>query len=432
MKPIKLITLFWILFLPTWIQADEKKPEANVNERYDVESVEMTGKYASKVSQTVRDDAQKMVGLKYSEKLANDIAQKIRNELGGRYAVNLKVEKGTKTETVKVLFQIKKEYSFSIKGDWEQDDFHYHSQEGFDGKILFSVIPDKLGVFTFGLANSSEYLLERYTGQSYGYKFPKLGTDSVHFQLDLQTYHEKFGAATQAALAERSDVPGIYRARQNFAPTLSVDATKSFAISTGLSFQRLQMQYPAVHTETAYAGAVTVQYHPKLTPIFGYDRTFKASYDLRTATRILDSDFVYTRHSMDASYSFSNKTNTFSARFLSGLTIGTPPLFERFQIGNIYTLRGWNKLDVAPLGGTRFAAGSLEYHYYDFRIFYDVGSVWDSKQSSGVKHSLGFGYEYKYLPFISLAFPIRNHHVEPVIIINGFGSGHIVAAQTFP
>ena len=29
----------------------------------------------------------------------------------------------------------------------------------------------------------------------------------------------------------------------------------------------------------------------------------------------------------------------------------TAPLFERFSLGNTYTLRGWNKFDVAPLGG---------------------------------------------------------------------------------
>jgi|WetSurMetagenome_2_1015567.scaffolds.fasta_scaffold22525_4 hypothetical protein len=428
MKKTYLIAILSIMLLPVCMQAGEPKQKDNVNEKYDVESVEITGKDAEKVSKKLCDEAQALVGHKYSEKAAKDIAQRMRKQLGVHHEVTPKVEKGTKPETVKVLFQIEKGYSFSIEADWRDDTITYHSQEGFSGNIQFTVTPDIFGAFTYSRAASAEYLLERYNGHTFGYK---LQVDQVHLKLDLETYRESFNAATQTALTKRPDVPGIDIARQNFSPSISVDASKSLTMSAGLSFQRLQMPNPTLHTETDYAGTATVQYHPKLAPIAGFDRTFSASYDLRTATRILDSDFVYTRHYMSASYSFSKKTNTFSAAFLYGLTAGTPSLFGRFQMGNSYCLRGWNKFDVAPLGGTSVVQGSLGYSYKPFRVFYDVGSVWDSKQSSGVKHSLGFGCDSKYLPFISLAFPVRSHHVEPVLIISGFGSGHFVAGQ-FP
>ena len=40
---------------------------------------------------------------------------------------------------------------------------------------------------------------------------------------------------------------------------------------------------------------------------------------------------------------------------------GRAPLFERFTLGDSRTLRGWSKFDVAPVGGSRVAHGSLEY-----------------------------------------------------------------------
>jgi hypothetical protein len=426
MKKIYLITVLSMLLLPICMTAGEKKTKGNVNEQYDVESVEITGKDTEKVSKKLRDEAQTLVGRKYNEEASKDIAQRICKQLGAHHEVSHKAEKGTKPETLKVLFQIEKVVTMSAEA---KGNGSYHSQEGFSGNLEFSLIPDIFGTFTVGLASQSDYLLERSTGQSFGYKLNTVGTDRIHLQLNLETYHPKFNSATTAALAQRPDVPGTYRARQNFAPSISADATKSVTITAGLSYQRLQFQYPALHTETAYAGTASVQYHPKLAKAAGYDQTFNASYDLRAATRILDSDFVYTRHFLSADYSLSNKKNTFLGSFLIGSTTGTPPLFERFQMGNSYCLRGWNKFDVAPLGGTSVAQGSLAYWRRYFNVFYDVGSVWDPKQSSGVKQSLGIGYVFKYFASISLAFPIRRDHAQPVLIIDFMHVGGNVKAQ---
>jgi hypothetical protein len=417
MKNTTLITMLCFLFFPGLINAEDKKPATNVNERYDVESVEITGKDAPKISQTLRDEAQKLVGQKYNEKSANDIAKKIHDELGGRHVAELKVEKGTKPETIKVLFMVIKVHAGSF--DISADNMTYTSKEGLSGTASFALTPDVLGTFTFRLANSADALLERYAGYGFGYnKDLKIGEKAVHFKLDFDAYHEKFNPATEAALTQRPDVPGVYRARQNFAPSISVDATKSFTVSAGLSFQRLQFQYPQLHTDAAYAGTASFQYHPKLPKAWGCDQAFNAGYDVRIATRVLESDFVYARHYASANYSLSNKKDAFYAIFFSGITAGTPPLFERFQIGNSEYLSGWNKFDVAPLGGTRVVYGSLDYRHRHFDFFYNVGSVWDENRSSGVKHSLGFGCLFSKWVRASLAFPIRQHHIEPVFTIH--------------
>src|SRR6478735_1117317 len=51
------------------------------------------------------------------------------------------------------------------------------------------------------------------------------------------------------------------------------------------------------------------------------------------------------------------------ALVFGGILNGDAPLFERFTLGDSSTLRGWSKFDLAPVGGTRVAHGSLEYTF---------------------------------------------------------------------
>jgi outer membrane protein assembly factor BamA len=171
------------------------------------------------------------------------------------------------------------------------------------------------------------------------------------------------------------------------------------------------------HTQTAYAGTADVQYHHDLEGASGIRQHFRAIYSLRTATRVFESNFIYTRQLWTADYTISKGKNLFGAHFQGGLIHGNAPLFERFSLGNSFTLRGWDKFDVAPLGGARAVHGSLEYRYRPFQVFYDVGTVWDSGQSSRVKHALGFGLAFKDGAFVSLAFPVRLNHVAPAVML---------------
>jgi outer membrane protein assembly factor BamA len=412
MKNKKLVTLILVLLWPIRVIADEQKPESNINERYTVEGIQFAGIDESKLSKPLREDAQKLVGEKYSEQSANDIAGRLREELKKKYQVTLKVEKGSKPEQVTVIFVLQKIHELNFKAELPL--LVYHSKEGFSGSLEIP-IETHHNVFTFGIVTDADRLLERYSGYRLRYEHRKLGTDALRLRLDFDTYHETFNAATREELEFRPDVPGTYRARQNFAPSVSVYPTKGLALSAGLSFQRLQFQHPALHTETAYAGTADVLLSPELQPLGSFHQDFKASYNLRAATRVLDSDFVYTRHFVTADYTISNGKNRFGFHFLGGSITGTSPLFERFLLGNSTTLRGWNKFDVAPLGGTRVAQGSLDYRYRQFEAFYDFGKVWESGPPSGVKHGLGFGWSYKHM-FASLAFPVRLHDVAPVFM----------------
>jgi outer membrane protein assembly factor BamA len=109
----------------------------------------------------------------------------------------------------------------------------------------------------------------------------------------------------------------------------------------------------------------------------------------------------------------------------AGRLAGRAPLFERFTLGNSATLRGWNKFDVAPLGGERMAHATLEYRFKSFQVFYDAGSVWDRGRQAVAKHSAGFGIREDkgaarlVMPgfFATVAFPIRSGRAAPMFMV---------------
>src|SRR4029078_2604513 len=64
-----------------------------------------------------------------------------------------------------------------------------------------------------------------------------------------------------------------------------------------------------------------------------------------------------------ARYAYGDKKSLLVLRFSGGTISGTAPLFERFSLGDTTKLRGWNKFDVAPLGGNRMASGTVQFEF---------------------------------------------------------------------
>jgi outer membrane protein assembly factor BamA len=177
----------------------------------------------------------------------------------------------------------------------------------------------------------------------------------------------------------------------------------------------MQVQYPAARTEAANAVMGTLRYDRLLEESGPSKHRLEAGYGLRAATRTLDSDFVYTRHTWAFSYTLWHGNHKLSEQFQAGVIAGNAPMFERFVLGNTSTLRGWNKYDIAPLGGNRMAHNSVEYRYRAFEIFYDTGACWTRGQEVVARHSAGVGVHLGDLALL-IAFPIRNGRADPVFM----------------
>jgi outer membrane protein assembly factor BamA len=214
-------------------------------------------------------------------------------------------------------------------------------------------------------------------------------------------------------------------------------------LTAGFSLSDLQMQYPDLHNANANAVVASLNFQ-NVWGNTGDDRhSLQAGYDFRAGNHRLDSDFIYTRHSVQAQYAYDHNRNRLLVKFAAGTIAGNAPLLERFSLGDTSTLRGWNKFDVAPLGGNRMIHATLQYgirgphigagriqidpqpkRQLDIRlglhVFYDVGAVGDRGSPIKARHSVGFGIgPVSSGFFLQLGFPIRSERVAP-IFITGF------------
>ncbi|HSB13478.1 MAG TPA: BamA/TamA family outer membrane protein [Bryobacteraceae bacterium] len=401
------------LVMASGLGASDAGSQVNVNSRYRVERVDISDNGINRISRTLREDLDRLVGEKLNPQKLDRLAQRIRRELNARL-VQQKLERGTQPEQVIVLFE--------VTGRRPRQNFDasmtrgvYHAKQGWSGAIGTTTTVGT-NRFSLGIVSDGDELLERYAGVRAGYENTKVGTERVRLGFRFASYHQKWNADTQAALAARSDVPGVYRTRQDFAPSATFVLAEPLTLTVGTSFQRFQTQFPAARTESANAVTTTLRLARRLEDSRGDKHDVEAGYSLRAATKILDTDFAYARHQVEAGYTFTRDAHRLGARFEAGRISGTAPLFERFVLGNTRTLRGWHKFAVNPLGGTREAHGSIEYGYHWFQVFYDTGALWDRGEDAEAKHAIGMGIRTKGGFFLAMAFPVKSGRATPLFM----------------
>jgi hypothetical protein len=406
------LALVLFLLVPGIALAQEPQAGTNVNSRYKVESVSITGVSESRVSQALRDDMQKLVGNKYDPDAADRLADRLRKELH-EYTVTVKVKRGDQPDCIKVVFDAERirKSTFYLR----PAPLLYTTNDGFS-VALVPTLETHHNYVSGGYVTSADELLERNMGWLVRYEHRKVGTDMVQIGLEYDYFHPSFQPETEAALALDPSVPGIYRIREVFSPSVSFLPIPDIKVTFGASFQTLEMQYPTPNEQAAHAYTFGVQFRREEGSRRGLRHKIGADYSLRTATSSLESDFIYTRQLVAADYTLRTRHQLFGFHFQGGHASGQPPLYERFSIGNATTLRGWDKFDVAPIGGTRLVYGSLEYRYRPFQLFYDFGTVWDPGQPVELKHSIGFGFAWDNGLFVSLGVPLRYHSVTPVFM----------------
>jgi len=347
--------------------------EFNVNSRYTVESVEVPRDVESRISRSLRQDIQQIVGNRLNAAALNDLGRRLRDELKVR-SVTPKLVRGTSPDHVKVVIEVgrrKNEFDLSVPK------FLYHSSEGWSAAVEASTIIGN-SRFAAGLVSDGDELAERYAGIRTRYEHRKLGTDRVRLALAFDSYHQQWNPATIGA----GGLSEIYRTRQNFEPVATIVLARPLTLSVGAGFQRFQTQFPLARTDVANAAITTLRYE-KRTEGSGPDQQhLEAAYSLRAATRALDSDFVYARHRWQLRYSVTRGRHSVTDEFVSGLITGHAPLFERYILGTSSMLRGWNKYELDPLGGSRVVHNSLDYRYGPVEVFYDTGAIWDQPHAN--------------------------------------------------
>jgi hypothetical protein len=412
------------LLFGSLLLAGTQESEPNVNTRYTVEGVVVNGDgwttdvvsdHGAKISSGLRREIVALIGEKLNPSILDDLARRLRKEFHAR-TVTHRVLRGASPEYVKVAFEVKPR---PTKFDISVPKFLYTAKQGWSGAVEGTVTA-KQNSMTFGLVSDGDELAERYAGLLARYENSHAGADWLRLRVEFESFHTQWNRSTREELApvhagEAADFSGTYRTRQNFEPAVTIVLAKPLTLSFGTGFERFQIQFPVARTEASNAFFSTLRFHRRLDES-DVQHELDAGYNLRAATRVLSSDYVYARHNWHFRYAASYGRHTISDDFSAGLLTGRAPLFERFVLGNSSTLRGWNKWDLDPLGGNRMVHNSVDYRYSFFEMFYDSGAIWDRGQSSTIRHSLGVGLR-KSLFSLAVAVPVREGKIEPIFMV---------------
>lgn len=391
-------------------------PALNVNARYLVEKVSLKRDVWSDrmVSAPLKKEIDQVVGQNLDQNILESIATRLQKELHVP-KVNVRVSKGHMPDRVVVTFEAgESESGF----DLDVERFLYHSKQGWTGEggAAIRFHGNKL---TFGLVSDADRLMERYAGIQAGFERRNLGTDRLGLRFRFLDYHQQWNATTLATA-----LPGeLYRTRQHFVPELVVRLAESLEWTTGVDFARYRTFLPnpvalgpVARTESSNAAVTTLRYRQRWDSGSGYRQDVAASYGVRSANSILESDAIFTRQFGDVRYTMKHGHQTVKVGFLGGRISGQAPLYERLVLGNAETLRGWNKFDINPLGASRVVHGSIDYSYHAFLVFYDTGSSWNYTEDPEQKQSLGVGLQAGGFQF-AVGFPVKTGRANPVVYV---------------
>jgi Omp85 superfamily domain len=391
---------------------DDPAFPTNINSRYTIEKVSVSGFGNSLISTPLRTEIDHVVGEKLDQSRLEKLADRMKKELHVS-DVAVKVTKGTAPDHVLVTFDVKsKEQRF----DLNVAKFLYDAEQGWSGEGT-ATTRIAGNTFSLGLVSDGDALLERFAGLKARYQRDKLGTKWLGLRFEFDTFHDQWNPATLAAVSASGNDSAVeavtYRDRQVFTPEARLYLAEPLELDFGVRFARYWLSTPGANTESSNAVVSTLRYHQR----WGSDgyleqQELEGSYSFEDATHDFESDPVYQRHIVRARYKLRHGRGSVQVSFLGGRIYGQTPLFDRFVLGDSSTLRGWSKFDLDPLGGSRVAHGSIDCLYRFIQVFYDTGAVWDRTQDREQKQSLGTGLRKDNFQ-LAVAFPIRPGRVDP-------------------
>jgi hypothetical protein len=385
--------------------SDDAGLGSNINARYVVESVELEGLKDHEISAALRDRLQALVGTRLDSE-SDRLTEDLKAERPG-YDVVRRIERGARRGRIRVVFKLTETEGLRwIPFAKSRSKFVYHSDAGWSG--LHDIpMGNRDHRVTLGLAfDDNDTLVEEYSGVRLRFESRHLGTDRVAASLEASWLNNTWRDPVLAALDANPGIPEPYRQRVTVEPQLTVALTRHVRASGGVSLSSLESLHRSPDSQMASAVTGALVYSQRWNRERRIRQTVEAGYDVRASVEGFGSDFDYTRHLGRARYEYDGRHAGIIAEVFAGGITGQAPLFERFTLGDSTTLRGWNKFDLAPIGGNRVFHQSLEFRLHGAALFLDAGSVWEDGGPRELRTSTGFGFHTDHV-FLTVAFPLN-------------------------
>jgi hypothetical protein len=400
-----------VIFLVARI-SDNPDLSRNINVRYPVAVVGIDGIADDRLSQTLRDDLQKLVGRPLDDEEADKLAERIRAEVPG-HSVGRRISRATEVGKIRVMFEVRRiEPPAWIPYSPSRNKVLFQEGHGWTGALEVSVGQLRNHKFTVGgVFHDKDTLLEISRGYQLRFESAKIGTRKLGASLEYSSLDQTWDDRTVAAVAADPTVPPLYRGRNSIEPMITFAPDSRVRVSAGMSSTELEPFDDTVSAASRMANVVTFAASGERAwrPAIGGRHRIEGSYGLRSTA--FDSDFDYTRHYGQARYEFSHRDSRIIARFSAGHITGTAPMFERFALGDTTTLRGWNKVELSPAGGRNMFHQSVEYRFHGLAMFLDTGSVWEPITHKKVRVSTGVGFHHRN-GFITFGIPLNADNVS--------------------
>jgi hypothetical protein len=392
---------------------DPPDRDDNINARYVVEEADLTGVPDEELTQVLRDALDALVGKRLDSPEASQLQDRLERDLPG-YDVSRRIQRGSQPGQIRLVYEARrKELPRWLRFQPLRSEVVYHSDQQW-GSYLSLNIGNRTISFTpiFAIADSDE-LVEEYSGYGLRFETRKIATRRLGASLEWTRFESDWRTPTLNAIALRPDLPPLYETRSTITPLVRFAFTPKLSVAAGVSISELEPLAPATESRMANAVVAEIRYDNRWDDQSDATHRAGGSFGVRAGSRELESDLAYTRYFGEAWYRYGIGRHHVQVTGMAGGITGNAPLFERFTLGDSNTLRGWDKFDIAPVGGDRMTYGSLEYRYTGLALFLDVGSVWDDNTERRVRVSTGFGF-HAGPAFFVLGFPLNTDNVRAV------------------
>lgn len=392
-----------------------RRDDENVNARYIVERVAIDGVADDRLSQALRDDLKAVEGSRLDRDVAEQLLRRVRDELPG-YEVTRRMSRGSQRGRLTMTVVVRPGEDMRwLRFAPNRSKLIAHSDQGGSVFLDLNFGTRDVRVSPFFAIGNADDLVEEYSGVGIRVESRNLGTEELGASIEFARVDADWRRPTREALAGANTGLFAYGRRSTIAPSIAFAFSPRFSVRGGVSVTQLEGsegRAPSVSANTFVLG-------------LGYDRRWRntryrhdlaAGVDIRAASGALQSDLRYERYSSQVRYRARWGRQTVMASAMAGGITGQAPLFERFTLGDSTTLRGWDKYDIAPLGGTGMTHASVEYRNRGWALFLDAGSVWSDETAGRARVSTGVGLHRDRF-FATLGFPINTRDVRAAFIL---------------